>query len=514
MRTILDKSLILNKRQQVAFPGYVKYLGAVLATIACLYGQILLKPIFGPMQYFLLFPLVFVVSALGGLGPALVVICIGGIGSTRFLIDPMIYMNMPNQSLLSFVKFLIFGFTTLAGSWIVHKIQSNQQSLLNDIDILKESDKQFKMLGDSSPVLIWMTNHEKKNTWFNQSWLKFVGMTLDQAIDFNMDEYIHPEDVESMMRLFNSSVDKRKEFRHEYRLKKILGDGKFEYRWLLCNAVPMSSNNEFIGYLGTCVDIHDDKIAEDKIKKALQSRDQFLAVASHELKTPITSLTLQAQVFMRMIEKNDEIPKEKALIIAEQINRQVFRLDRLIDDMLDNSRINSGKFQIYPEEMNLCELSEEVIEKIKKQFSNKKDGIPMISYSNTSGDRSKATGVWDKIKIEQVITNLLTNAIKYGNKSPIEVRVTPAEDKITLSVTDQGIGISPENINKIFNRFHQVGNMSTSTSNGLGLGLFISKQIVKSHQGKIWVDSVFGKGSTFYVELPKFTQEASEDYNG
>jgi len=482
---------------------------AIIATTACLGVQVLLKPVFGPMQFFLLFPLTFIVASLGGMGPALVVIILGGVGANRLLPDPLSALNMPNHSLISLAKFGIFAFTTLAGSWLIHLLQDKKQKLENDIDILRASDKQFKLLADSSPVMIWMTNADRVPTWFNKNWQDFTGLDLDQSINGKVSDWIYPDDYDSVIQSFGESFDTQKDFKKEYRIKN--SDG--EFRWLLCNAVPMYNNDEFCGYIGVCVDINDHKVSEEKIRKALQSRDQFLSVASHELKTPISSLTLQAQVFKKMLEKQESeaIPKEKIIKVSEQITRQVFRLDRLIDDMLDNSRINSGRFHIHPEEFNIAELIEDTTERIKSQFSNFRETGLIITFDFDKENPNSFDGMWDKIKIEQLITNLLTNAIKYGDKKPIEVSIVSKEDSIKIIVKDHGIGISKDNLDKVFNRFYRIA--GTSSESGLGLGLFISKQIVKAHKGQIWVESELGKGSSFIIELPRLTYEASEDYN-
>jgi PAS domain S-box-containing protein len=373
----MRKQKLLSKRL------YKKYVFAVIATAACLYGQYLMLPVFGAMQYFLLFPLVFIAAALGGFGPALVVIGMGGVGAHVLLADPAARMGLHYPSWLALIKFFIFAFSTLVGSWIVHLIQEKQQFLLKNIDVLRESDKQFKMLADTSPVLIWMTNLEKNTTWFNKGWQVFTGLSLDECLSLNIESLIHPDDLHVVLTTFNKSFDQREEFRIEYRLRNAEGI----YRWVLCNSVPMYNGDEFCGYIGVCVDINDHKESEEKIKKALFSRDQFLAVASHELKTPIASLTLQAQVFKKMMEKNnDEIPKDKVLMISDQMTRSAMRLTKLIDDVLDNSRINSGKFHMNPEECDLTEIVESVINNLKIQFANAKTGSPVIDYKTDLHD--------------------------------------------------------------------------------------------------------------------------------
>ena len=239
------------------------------------------------------------------------------------------------------------------------------------------------------------------------------------------------------------------------------------------------------------------------LREAIRARDEFLSIASHELKTPLTSLKLQAQLFLRDVKKGDEsvFAKERVTQIFMQTDKQTTRITRLVDDMLDVARIRSGKLSVEREEFDLCELVNESIERLKSQFSGKE--IPELS------GETKVIGSWDKFRIEQVVTNLFTNAIRYGDGKPVKVEIKNLKDSIILTVTDQGIGIEKEAHTKIFDRFERA--INANEVSGLGLGLFITKQIVVAHGGKIWVESEVGLGSTFFVELPKKATDSSTE---
>lgn len=232
-------------------------------------------------------------------------------------------------------------------------------------------------------------------------------------------------------------------------------------------------------------------------QESVAARDEFLSIASHELKTPLTSLKLQAQLHKRAILKNDPSAYsiENVDSIIDQTEKQVTRLTRLVDDMLDVSRIRSGRLKINREEVNLADLVEDVVKRISNQFKAASYEVPKVTLDKN------AIGKWDKLRIEQVLINLLTNAIKYGAKKSIEIVVKAKAESVILSVKDSGIGIPKEMQNKIFDRFERA--VSASEVSGLGLGLFITKQIVKAHGGNIWLESEPGAGSTFLVELPK-----------
>lgn len=241
----------------------------------------------------------------------------------------------------------------------------------------------------------------------------------------------------------------------------------------------------------------------EKEKEHVAARDDFLSIASHELKTPLTSLKLQSQVMMRSINRNDPdaLSHEKVTALIKQIDNQTSRLTRLVDDMLDISRIRTGRLKMQLEEVNVTEMISDVLERLRPQFTNN-GGIPVVKIEED------IIAFWDKFRIEQVLTNLLTNAIRYGNNRPVKIEVCRRNEEVIISVIDQGIGIAPENVDRIFNRFERAG-MSASEVSGLGLGLFITHQIVKSHGGTINVESNLGEGSRFHIHLPILSQEQS-----
>jgi PAS domain S-box-containing protein len=240
-----------------------------------------------------------------------------------------------------------------------------------------------------------------------------------------------------------------------------------------------------------------EQIARQEVEKSLQAKEEFISIASHELKSPISALKLQAQMFLNNIKNNkrDAFSLERVNKLIELTEREVSRLDRLVNDMLDASRITSGNLTMHFSNFNICKLISDVITKMSDMFGKAGYPIPELRCSNEN-----IIGNWDSMRIEQVIINLLTNAFRYGKGRPIEVGVSQKENKVVIFVKDQGIGIDAVNLDRIFNRFERI--IDKNEASGLGLGLFISKQIVLAHKGRIWAESELGKGSTFYLELP------------
>lgn len=237
----------------------------------------------------------------------------------------------------------------------------------------------------------------------------------------------------------------------------------------------------------------------EQLKVALKTRDEFLMMASHELKTPITPLTLQMQTFIDLFENGTaaNVEPEKLLRMLHTSQGQVERLARLIHDLVDVTKVSANKMEINCRKMNLCRLVEKVLidfdSEIKKSGSDVECNIP-----------SDIDGQWDVFRLEQVVVNLLSNALKYGNGKPILIEASQKNGKVHLFIQDNGIGIRPEDHYRVFRRFERA--VSGNSFSGLGLGLYISKQIIALHQGRIWVDSEEGKGSTFQIELPLESQ--------
>ena len=235
-------------------------------------------------------------------------------------------------------------------------------------------------------------------------------------------------------------------------------------------------------------------INEYYLQESLKARDEFISLASHELKTPLTSLKLRAQLAIRKLQ-NNHLTSEKIKEFSTEIVKQVDRLERLVNDILDFSRIRTGNLSLQPERFNFSQLVEDLINRMGPQFSTEND--PKLIITNP-----EINVYWDKLRIEQVITNLLTNAIKYGENSPITVQVVEENSDVLIKVKDEGRGIDQNFRETIFNRFERAG-ISPNEVSGLGLGLYITYQIVTGHSGKIWVQSELGKGSTFHIKLPK-----------
>jgi signal transduction histidine kinase len=227
----------------------------------------------------------------------------------------------------------------------------------------------------------------------------------------------------------------------------------------------------------------------------IRTRDEFLSIASHELKTPLTSMLLQIQTALHNIRHVSlaEFSVEHLLSMLQSTENQTKRLSRMINDLLNISLLATDRMELEREDVNMDTIVRGLLEDFAPKFE--KEGYA-VSFE---GDES-ASGFWDRVRIEQAISNLISNAMKYGNKNPIYIFVKKQETHVTFTIMDQGIGIDDKKKEEIFGLFKRA--VSSDTYKGLGIGLYITAQIIKLHQGQIIVESDIGEGSTFQIKLP------------
>lgn len=241
------------------------------------------------------------------------------------------------------------------------------------------------------------------------------------------------------------------------------------------------------------------EIQNEKAQKEINSRDEFLSIASHELKTPLTSMLLQTQHAIHNI-KNVSLANfsiDSLLRILENAENQTKRLSRMINDLLNISLITTGNMQLEYENVDLNILVASVIHEFTPKIT--KDGYKVQLF-----EREHIQSSWDKIRIEQAFSNLISNALKYGNGKPIIVTIKKHRNSALIEVEDQGIGISHDKQKSIFDLFERGNNINKNNEDqkGLGVGLFITRQIVEAHNGSIKVESTHAKGSKFIIQLP------------
>jgi PAS domain S-box-containing protein len=352
---------------------------------------------------------------------------------------------------------------------------------------MRETDALFRNMADASPVLLWMSRTDGLCTFFNQTWLEFTGRTIEQEWGVGWAENVHFEDLESCMETYRTAFNERRRFEMEYRLCR--KDG--EFRWILDRGTPRyAPDGRFAGYIGSCVDITERRMLETELRGAIEARDDFLAVASHELGTPLTSLKLHVEQLRKTVESSEAASNLRKRV--RSVAAEVQRLGQLVDTLLDSTRLRAGSWTLHAECLELGHLVERVLNDLAP--------VAEAAHCPVTLEATPALfGSWDRARLEQALTNVLSNAFKFGEGSPIEVTLDGDAETVRARVRDHGIGLPPEEQERIFQRFGRAAH--TRGYGGLGLGLWIARQAIEAMGGKIGVHSMPGEGATFEVVL-------------
>jgi PAS domain S-box-containing protein len=353
--------------------------------------------------------------------------------------------------------------------------------------LIEESEERFRSLANSVPQHVWTSDAAGMVNYFNQSMYDYTGLAAEQLVGDGWTRMIHPDDLEQNLREWGNAVVTGNPYLCEHRFLR--HDG--EYRWHLSRALPQYDNAGYITlWVGTSTDIDD-------IKKHDQQKDDFIKMASHELKTPVTSIKGYVQLLQKLHDDDPGInPIYKTYL--NTVDKQVSKLTKLITDLLDITRIETGILQLNKSKFSINDLVHSIATDMQ---------LTSPSHKIIVEEKAKTQVVADQDRISQVLINYITNAIKYspsGDRVILEVDANHRE--AIVSVTDYGIGIHQPDHAKVFERFYRAPGINAQNYPGFGIGLFIVQEIITRHHGKTWVKSEKGKGSTFYFSLPLDSQ--------
>jgi PAS domain S-box-containing protein len=357
----------------------------------------------------------------------------------------------------------------------------------------RKSDQRYHRLIDAMPQCIWAASSEGRIHYWNRAGLDYFGLEVKDAGDDAFWGAIHPDDRPLARTDWDAAVREGTLFERELRLRHATDAS---YRWHLVKAAPERDEAmTLVGWIVTATEIHEQKCAEEALRRAVAHRDDFLSVASHELRTPLTSLKLELANLARLAQRSEAGSGERLIAKVSKIDGQAERLHRLIRDLLDVSCIASGRLELHLEEVDLTQVAIDVGQRFHEEAERAGCAVVM----RTEG---ALLGHWDRSRLEQVATNLVSNALKYGDCKPIEITTSAGDrDHARLVVRDQGLGIAPRDQDRIFGRFERAA--PSRHFGGIGLGLWIVKQIVEALGGTVTVESELGSGSTFTVDLPR-----------
>ena len=345
------------------------------------------------------------------------------------------------------------------------------------------SERRFRQMMETIPQIAWTNLPDGEVDYYNQRWYDYTGLDFEQTKAWGWRDVIHPDDLQYNITKYQLIRESKEGGEFEIREKRIDG----AYRWHLIRMVPVKNEDgEIQLWVGTATDIHE-------LKQLQQQKDDFISIASHELKTPVTALKASLQLLYKMKEKPAPVVFPR---LIEQANKSSNRIGSLIDDLLNVSKINHGQLHLNKTIFNIASVINDCCHHIRLE------GKFTIE---TKGDVDTEV-LADAERIEQVVVNFVNNAVKYAfTSNVIEVCIENLVTEVKVSVIDSGNGIPAEKIPHLFDRYYRVDTSGIQYS-GLGLGLYICAEIIKKHNGRIGVDSILGKGSKFWFTLPLLTE--------
>ncbi len=364
-----------------------------------------------------------------------------------------------------------------------HTEKLNNQLELTVRERTKElyaSREHFKFLANNIPQMAWTNLPNGAVNFYNQQWYRYTGLPFEETKDWGWQAIVHPDDLDETTQKYITSLKTGVIFEVENRYKR--NDGV--YRWHLNRGIALRNEaGEITLWVGTATDIEDQK-------RAMEKKDEFIGIASHELKTPLTSLKGYLQIIGSY--KKEPLPVAVKPYI-NKANEAVNKLHYLVNDLLDVSKINAGRLEYRMSGLNISDMIASCIESANHIY-------PLHNFTSHIEPHLLVNG--NAERLEQVLMNFISNAVKYSRENKgIVISVSKKGPNVRTAVTDFGIGLSDTQKEKIFERFYRVEDKKFLSS-GLGMGLYICSEIIKAHNGDIGVESDFGKGSTFYFDLP------------
>lgn len=357
-------------------------------------------------------------------------------------------------------------------------------------EAVAQSEARYRALSESLSEVLWRCDASGLVEHALPSWEAYSGQTLEQYSGHGWLESIHPDDREHALAVWTAAVASGARYEASYRLRR--RDG--QYRHMAAHGVAMrNADGEISEWIGNCEDITDAVLARDQLKLANRRKDEFLAVLSHEMRNPLGAARMAAQLL--------EAPgtnEARAAQLGQVINRQVGHMSRLVEDLIDVSRVSQGLVTLEQKRVDMARVLRESLEQVRPMMMAKRH---IVKVDMPEG-RCDVCG--DKIRLVQVVSNLLSNAARYTpEEGRISVRVAAQAGQFVLQFVDNGIGLDPETMPQLFNLFSQAERSSDRKNGGLGLGLALVKSLVELHGGTVAASSDGkGLGSTFTVTLP------------
>ena len=355
--------------------------------------------------------------------------------------------------------------------------------------VLRQSGERFRILTETMPQIIFTARPDGVVDYFNRHWAEFTGLSSESIEDLNWTRFVHPADLEENLRRWQHCIDTGEPFQLEHRFRR--SDGVYRWHLSRANALRDAGGNVLI-WTGSSTDIDDQKCSENALKDADKHKNEFLAMLAHELRNPLAALKCGLSLLTGASHESD---RDWALTMAEH---QVRLLTRMVNDLLDTSRITRGTFQLRKERVRPAELIERAVDTVRHLAEAKEHHLHLTVAPNLPLLQA------DPARLEQVINNLLTNAFKFTPQGGrVEVSVMAEGGDLVVTVRDTGIGIAPDFLTHVFDPFAQVDTSLGRGRGGLGIGLTLVKTIVELHGGSVEARSDgLDRGCEIVVRLP------------
>lgn len=355
--------------------------------------------------------------------------------------------------------------------------------------------EQYRLLVEHAPTMVWRSGLDGLCNYFNATWLRFTGRTQEQEVGNGWVSGVHPDDMKRCMEIYLSNFERRQPFEMEYRLRRCDG----VYRSIFDRGVPFTDDQgHFAGFIGSCVDVQE-RLEADRAKAT------FVALAAHELRTPLCSMQMYLEAMRRQLEQAEPATSSALMRMSAQLER----VSTLVHDLEDTGRRDANlPLVMNKEELELSELVQEVVAKHRDTLTLRARGRQRHGFELSIGP-----GPWpvlaDRERLEHVLDRLLINALKYSPQGgTIRVCLAREGDVLKLSVSDQGIGIPASDVPFLTRPYFRASNVSPENFPGLGLGLPLVKYIVEAHGGGLRIQSEQGQGTTVTIFLPEALSEA------
>jgi PAS domain S-box-containing protein len=347
------------------------------------------------------------------------------------------------------------------------------------------------------PQMVWSTLPDGFHDYYNQQWYDYTGVPDGSTDGAAWNDVFHPDDQARAWQAWRESLATGETYEIQYRLRHRSG----EYRWVLGRALPIrDETGRIVRWMGTCTDIHTQKLAEDALREAAQRKDEFLAMLAHELRNPLAPISTAAQLLR--VRQADEKARTMA---SEIIVRQVRHMTALVDDLLDVSRVTRGLVELDMATLDLKQVINSAVEQALPLIEARRHALEV----RTPPQRAHVRG--DRTRLVQVIANVLNNAAKYTPPNGrVQLTLDVDDGPARVAVTDNGNGIAPALLPDIFDLVVQGERSPDRAQGGLGLGLALVRSLTALHGGSATADSAGeGQGSTFTITLPLATDDSA-----